>query len=131
MRQLKTIAAKPAKVITQFGMPAEFAPAANERDGTLSTLGQLAKAVLPVDSLLAAEIIDEIIIRANASQLDTSQGRTGIDSELFRDFAAKDYVRAVAAAQSFKDRLRRIAALAAIYQWKATELEKGKRRPDR
>ena len=125
VRQLKEVNSKPALPSTQFGMPAEFAPTASERDGILSTLGKLAKAVLPIDSLLAAEIVDDIVSRANGSQIDTTQGQTGIDSDLFKNLASKDEVRARSAAESFKDRLRRIVALAAIYQWKAKELEKG------
>ena len=45
-------------------------------------------------------------------------------SDLFKKLAAKDEIRARSAAESFKDRLRRIVALAAIYQWKAKDLEK-------
>ena len=125
VRQLKSADSKPSPSNSQFGMPAEFAPTATERDGTLSTLGKLAKAVLSVDTLLAAEIVDEIVLRANASQIDTSQGRTGIESELFKSLAAKDEVRARNAADSFKDRLRRVVALAAIYQLKAKNLDRG------
>lgn len=125
MRQLKTINPKPAPASAQFGMPAEFAPTASERDGILSTLGLLAKAILPIDTLFAAEIVDDIVVKANSSQIDTTQGRTGIDGDLFKKLAAKDEIRARSAADSFTDRLRRIVALAAIYQWKANELEKG------
>ena len=91
-------------------------------EGRLLALGKLAKAVLPIDTLLAAEIVDDIVARANAVEFDTSQGRTGIESDVFRGLAAKDEVRARSAAESFKDRLRRVIALAAIYQWKAKEL---------
>ena len=65
------------------------------------------------------------MVNANASQIDTSQGRTGIDSDLFKSFASIDEVRARNAADSFKDRLRRVVALAAIYQMKAKKLDKG------
>ena len=125
VRQLKSADTKAAPANVQVGMPSEFAPSATERDGTLSTLGKLAKAVLPVDTLLAAEIIDEVVVRANASQIDTSQGRTAIDSDLFKSLASKDEIRARNAADSFKDRLRRVVALAAIYQWKAKKFDKG------
>jgi hypothetical protein len=124
IKQLKTINSKAASPSTQFGMPAEYAPTAKERDGMLTALGKLAKAVLPVDTLLAAEIVDEIVVIANASQLDTSQGQTGIDSDLFKGLAARDEFRARSAADSFKDRLRRIVATAAIYHKKAQEAQK-------
>jgi hypothetical protein len=128
VKQLRFVNSKPVSPTAQFGMPAEFAPTPKERDGTLAVLGRLAQAILPIDSLLAAEIVDEIVVSANRSEIDTSQGQTGIDSELFKQFAGKDEVRAHSAAESFKDRLRRIVATAAIYQWKAKQLEpqKGK-----
>ena len=127
VRQLKQINNKPASPAKQFGMPAEYAPTATENDGMLSALGKIASAIFPIDTLLAAEIVDDVVTRANSSQIDTTQGRTGIDSDLFKNFASKDEVRAHSAAQSFKDRLRRIVALAAIFQWRAKELEKAAR----
>jgi hypothetical protein len=125
VRQLKNADTKPASASTQsFGMPASFAPNVSEIDPVLSSLGKLAKAVLPVDSLLASEVVDEMVVRANGSQTDTKQGRTGIDADVFNKLAAKDEIRARSAAENFKDPLRRIVALAAIYQWKAKQLEK-------
>ncbi len=125
LKQLRTASSKPVSPSAQsFGMPAEFAPTAIEVDGILATLGKLAKALIPIDSLLASEIVDELVKSANESKIDTSQGRTGMDSDLFKTLAAKDEVRARSSAEGFKDRLRRIVALAAIYQWKAQYLEK-------
>ena len=93
-------------------------------EASLLALGKLAKAVLPLDTLLAAELVDDFVTRANAAQIDTSQGRIGFDSDLLKNFAAKDEVRARSAAENFKDRLQRVVALAAIYQWKAALLQK-------
>ncbi|HEU4714997.1 MAG TPA: hypothetical protein VFS76_25845 [Pyrinomonadaceae bacterium] len=124
MKQLKRVKGKPPSASVPFGMPSEFMPTASERDGIVSTLGKLAKAVLPIDTLLGAQVVDEMVETANRSALDTSLGRTGFDSDLFKNLAAKDEVRARSAAENFKDRLRRIVAVAAIYQWKATELER-------
>jgi hypothetical protein len=124
IKQVKSINSNPTYPSTQFGMPAQYAPTAKERDGMLAALGKLAQAVLTIDTSLAAEILDDIVVYANASPIDTTQGQTGIDSNLFKSVAAKDEVRARYAAESFKDRLRRIIATAAIYQWKANDLEK-------
>lgn len=124
IRQLKNANTKPVPAGSQFGMPAEFRPTANEIDGVLSALEKLAKAILPFDSLLGSEVVNEVVVRANASRIDTAQGRTGIDSGLFKSLASQDEVRARSAAENFKDRLRRIVALAAIYHWKANQLEK-------
>jgi hypothetical protein len=123
MRQLGKADTKPAGT-PFFGIPGSFAPTSSEVDPLLSGLGKLAQAILPVDSLLASDVVDEIVRRANASPIDTTQGRTGIDGDLFSKLAAKDEIRARTAAEAFKDRLRRIVALAAIYQWKAKDLEK-------
>jgi hypothetical protein len=125
VQQLKNADTKSVAASTQaFALPAAFAPSASEIDPVLSGLAKLAKAVLPVDSLLASEVVDEMVLKANGSQIDTKLGRTGIDSDVFNKLAAKDEIRARSAAESFKDRLRRIVALAAIYQWKADALEK-------
>ena len=98
-------------------------------EAVLVTLGELAAAVLTVDTLLAAEIVDDIVAKANRTPMDTTQGRTSIDGKLFSTLASKDDVRARSAAQSFKDRLQRIVALAAVYQWKAKELDSEIRKP--
>lgn len=124
MKQLKTVKSKPPAPIAPFGMPSEFMPTASERDGIVSALGKLAKAVLLIDTLLGAQVVDEMVETANRSPLDTSQGRTGFDADLFKSLAARDEVRARSAAENFKDRLRRMVAIAAIYQWKAKEFEK-------
>ncbi|HKO42707.1 MAG TPA: hypothetical protein VJU84_05430 [Pyrinomonadaceae bacterium] len=126
VRQLKNADTKPASMPYSSGttgIPASFAGSFSTIDPVLSSLGKLAKAVVAVDSLLAAEVVDEMVERANGSQMDTKLGGSGIDNEVFTQLAAKDEVRARTAAENLKDRLRRIVALAGIYQWKAKELE--------
>ncbi len=59
---------------------------------------------------------------ANRSELDTSQGRTGFDADVFKQLAAKNELRAEQAALNLKDELRQIVARASIAQWKAKEL---------
>jgi hypothetical protein len=123
MKQLKSGGARPLDA-TPFGMPASLLGSANESDPLLWSLGKLAKAVVPIDGLLASEVVDEMVVRANAVQIDTKQGRTGFDSDVFTKLTAKDEIRALSAAENLKDRLQRIVALAAIYRWKAKELER-------
>jgi hypothetical protein len=123
MRQLKNANSKPSGT-PPFGMPAAFMLSAREMDPLLSGLVKLANAVLPVDSLLAAEVVDEMVDVANRSELDTKQGRTGFENDVFSKLADKDEIRARSAAENLKDRLRRIVALAAIYKWKAKQFEK-------
>jgi hypothetical protein len=86
-------------------------------------LSMFADALMPIDPLRAAEILDDVVVRINRSETDTSDGYTSVSSALFRAYAAHDEVRARSAAQSFTDRLQRVVALAAVYQWKAKELD--------
>ncbi|HYG09550.1 MAG TPA: hypothetical protein VD835_06220 [Pyrinomonadaceae bacterium] len=98
------------------GIPASAVASNREFDPLLSALSKLAMLVAPLDRQLALEVLDEVIAAANASALDTEQGRTGLDAELFRKLGSDDEVRVRQAAETLKDRLRRIVALAAIYE---------------
>src|SRR5205085_10329146 len=95
-----------------------------ELDPVLLSLSKLAKAVLPINESLAFEVLDEAVRTANVSEMDTGQGRTGFDADLFKQFAAKNDARTRQAAETFKDPLRRIVALAAIYEQQAMQLMK-------
>ncbi|HEX8709482.1 MAG TPA: hypothetical protein VF723_14655 [Pyrinomonadaceae bacterium] len=97
-------------------------------------LGRLAKSVAPASDLLALEVLDEAVRAANSSSsggTETGQGRPGLEAEVFKILAPKDESRVRQAAAALNDRLQRINATAAIYQWKVKELAdsiKGKRR---
>ena len=62
------------------------------------------------------------LIAANHSELDTSAGRTGFESSLFKKLAEKNEARVNLAAMQLQDPLRQIVALAAIDQWKSDKL---------
>ena len=104
------------------GVPASFFGTKRDRDPVLSSLGSLVSAVLSVKDELALDVLDELVIAANHSELDTSQARTGFETSLFKKLAAKNEERATAAAIQFKDPLRQIVALAGIEQWKSEKL---------
>ncbi|MGH9944279.1 MAG: hypothetical protein ACRD9R_18185, partial [Pyrinomonadaceae bacterium] len=106
------------------GIPASVVPTNRELDPVLMSLSKLAKAVAPVNDALAFEILDEVVTAANRSEVDTGQGRTGFETDVFKTLAATNEARTRQAAESLKDPLRRIVALAAIYQWQAEELAK-------
>jgi hypothetical protein len=101
------------------GVPASIFGTKREVDRVLSSLGSLASSVLSVKDELALDVLDELVIAANHSELDTSQGRTGFETSLFKKLAAKNEERTTAVAIQFQDPLRQIVALAAIEQWKA------------
>lgn len=73
------------------------------------------------------DVLDELVIAANHSELDTSQARTGFETSLFKKLAAKNEERTTAAPLQFQDRLRQIVALAAIEQWKADKFTAGEK----
>lgn len=91
---------------------------ANEReiDPVLLSLSRFTKAITPINEGLAWDILDELVLSANRSQLDTSQGRTGFEADTFRLLGQKNETRAYQAANNLKDHLERIVALANIYQ---------------
>lgn len=120
LRQLKN--ADTAPYTPPAGIPASVVATIKEFDPVLSSLGKLAKAVLPVNDEFAFQALDEMVQAANRSELDTSQGRTGFDADVFKQLAAKNELRAQQAALNLKDELRQIVARASIAQWKAKEL---------
>lgn len=101
------------------GVPASIFGTKRDVDRVLQSLGNLASAVLSVEDELALDVLDELVIAANHSELDTSQGRTGFETSLVKKLAAKNEERTIASALQFQDPLRQIVALAAIEQWKA------------
>ncbi|MDQ3755089.1 MAG: hypothetical protein M3371_10195 [Acidobacteriota bacterium] len=122
MKQLKR--ADTAPPVPPAGIPASAIPSSREFDPVLLSLSKLAKSVAPINDVLALEVLDETVAAANRSEIDTAQGRTGFEMDVFKIIAAKNETRARQAAEDLKDPLRRIVALAAIYQWKADELAK-------
>lgn len=88
------------------------------------SLSKLSRAIAPVDTTLALEILDEAILAVNKSDVDTGDGNVGFDFSVFKEIAPKNELQARQAAARLKDSLRQIVALAAIYQWKAGELTK-------
>jgi hypothetical protein len=106
------------------GIPASIMGTRSDFDPVLSSLGSLASAVISVKDELALDVLDELVIAANHSELDTGQGRTGFESSLFKKLAEKNEARVNLAAMQMKDPLRQIVALAAIDQLKADKLAK-------
>jgi hypothetical protein len=119
-RQLKQSDVTPP--VLPPGIPASVLPTGREFDPVLSSLCKLAQLILPVDDSLAFDVLNEMVASANTSEVDTGQGRTGFDADIFKRIAHSDEARARQAASSFKDPLRQIVSLSAIYSWKAAEL---------
>ena len=104
------------------GVPASFFGTKRDFDPVLTSLGSLASAVISLKDELALDVLDELVIAANHSELDTGQGRTGFETSLFKKLAEKNEERTTAAVLQLQDSLRQIVALAAINQWKSDKL---------
>jgi DNA-directed RNA polymerase specialized sigma24 family protein len=104
------------------GVPASVMGTSKDFDPVLNGLSGLASAVIPVKDELALDVLDELVIAANHSELDTGLGRTGFETSLFKKLAEKNEARVNLAAMQLKDPLRQILALAAIDQWKSDKL---------
>jgi hypothetical protein len=104
------------------GVPASIMGSNKDFDPVLRSLGSLAAAVISLKADLALDVLDELVMAANHSDLDTAQGRTGFETSLFKKLAEKDEARTTAAAIQLQDPLRQIVALAAIDQWKSDKI---------
>lgn len=88
-------------------------------------LTKLALAVTRTSGETAAIVLDEAVQAANTTaKLDTRQAFAGIDTTAFKALATKHEERSRAAASALTNRLQRIIALAAIYQWKSENLSR-------
>lgn len=121
IRQLKQSDVTPP--VLPPGVPASVLATGKELDPILTSLCKLTQLILPADGALASDALDEMVVAANSSEIDTGMGRTGFDADVFKKIAQKDEMHARQSALSFKDTLRQIVSFAAIYRWKAEELD--------
>lgn len=120
LKQLKD--ATNAPLTPPEGVPASLMPTNQEFDPVALSLCKLAKAVAPLDGTLALNVLDEVVQAANRSEIDTTQGRTGLENDVFKKLAAVDENRVYQAASTLKQRLPRLVALAVLGQWRAQQL---------
>lgn len=105
-----------------MGVPASLIPTTREFDPVALSLCKLAKAVAPLDGALALSVLDEVVRAANRSEVDTAQGRTGLEMDVFKKLAVVDETRVYQSALGLKQRLPRVVALASLGQWRAQQL---------
>ncbi len=103
-------------------IPALSVATDREVDPTLLSLSKLAKSVSPINESLALSVLDEIVLAANHSKIDTGYGHIGFDVSVFRKLAVNNEARVRQAAGNFQDPLRQIIALSALSQAKAEKL---------
>lgn len=71
-RQLKQADVTPPTL--PAGVPASMLANGKEFDPVLSSLCKLAQSILPVNELLASDVLNEMVVAANSSEVDTGQG---------------------------------------------------------
>ena len=129
LNQIKT--ADNLSMIAPANAPMELISTKRESDPKLTSLNRLAMmAVASEDEDLVQATCDEMIRAVNRTSIDSDLGKLGFDIDLFKKIAPKNEDRAQQLAVGITNPLRQIAALSAIYEWKASELKKreGERR---
>jgi tetratricopeptide (TPR) repeat protein len=121
MKQLKSSDTIPWTPLA--GTPTAILTTNRDFDPILEGMAKLTLAVVPISYEIALIGLGETVAAANVSQLDTAQGRVGFDVSIFKKLAPKNESRVRQEAESFKDSLRRIISLVAIYQWKAADFD--------
>jgi len=128
IKQLKKADTNPQAPPQEIGAPPTTAKGF---DPVSLSLSKLAKAVTEVDKMLALAVLDETVIAANKNNVDSSEGRIGFDLDVFKKLAPTGEPRVRQAANNLTDQLRQIVSLAAIDQWKAVELQKKSKEPNK
>lgn len=120
----KIKAVEDVRPLAPANAPTELMSTKRESDLKLSALGKLTAVAASADDDLAQAAFNEMIWAVNRTSIDSEMGKLGFDTSLFRAVALKDESRARQLAVGITNPLRQLAALSAIYEWKASELKK-------
>lgn len=110
-------------------VPTLLAPVAGsinpfKQSRSLLALSELAAAVEPLNADAALEILEEVVRSANQNRIISENGNPNFNTDVFMLLAGKDEPRVRQAAEALRDRLQRIAALAALHRGRAKSLVK-------
>jgi hypothetical protein len=94
-----------------------------ERQDLPWMIGTFASTIAPVDEMLALGLFEDLVDAANHAGLDTSVGYPGFNVSVFTVMLPHYHERMSEDASSLKDRLQRVAALAAVYRWDVENLK--------
>jgi hypothetical protein len=89
---------------------------------SLLALSELGAAVEPLNGDAALEILEEVVRSANQNRIVSENGNPNFNTDVFMLLAGKDEPRVRQAAEALRDRLQRIAALAALHRGRAKSL---------
>jgi hypothetical protein len=111
------------------GIPKGAIPSRRESDPVVQSLGIFAIKLVKVDRDLALDVLDEMVLAANKSDVDSELGQPGFNSDVFRKLAAVDEIRVRRAADNLVGLLKRVVALAAISKSEVDRLNQAPPRP--
>lgn len=111
------------------GIPKGAIPSRRESDPAVQSLGIFAIKLVKVDRDLALDVLDEMVLAANKSEVDSELGQPGFNSDVFRKLAAVDEIRVRRAADNLVGLLKRMVALAAISKSEVDRLNQARPRP--
>jgi tetratricopeptide (TPR) repeat protein len=94
---------------------------------SLVALSELAAAIRPLSAETALEILEEVVRSANQNRIGSENGNPNFNTDVFMMLAATDGPRVRHAAEALRDRLQRIAALAALHRGRAESLARSPR----
>jgi hypothetical protein len=108
-------------------VPTLLAPVASsinpfKQSRSLVALCELAAAIEPVSAGAALEILEEVVRSANQNRIVSENGNPNFNTDVFMMLAGRDEPRVRQAAEALRDRLQRIAALAALHRGRAESL---------
>ncbi len=127
LQDLRALEAEERNSANDTYVPTLLAPVAGSinpfrQSRSLLALSELAVAVEPLSGETALEILEEVVRSANQNRIVSENGNPNSNTDVFMLLARRDESRVRHAAGALRDRLQRIAALAALHRGQAESL---------
>jgi hypothetical protein len=104
------------------GIPASAVAGDGRFNPVLTFTAKLATELLPFSGELAFDVLDRLVSFANSTPLESECSQLGFDLAVIKKLAPGNEERVQQAAYALRNRVQRVLALAALYQWKAEKL---------
>ncbi len=132
LQDLRALEAEERNSANDTYVPTPLAPVAGpinpfRQSRSLLALSESAVAVEPLSGETALEILEEVVRSANQNRIVSENGNPNFNTDVFMLLARRDEPRVRHAAGALRDRLQRIAALAALHRGRAESLVRSSR----
>jgi hypothetical protein len=104
------------------GIPASAVAGDGRFNPVLTFTAKLATELLPFSDELAFDVLDRLVSFANSTPLESERSQLGFDLAVIKKLAPRNEERVQQAAYALRNRVQRVLALAALYQWEAERL---------